>query len=135
VLAAIDIGTVGGALGLVSLLAAAGVVFRGASAKATIDLQDKRIHALEQALEAEEKERAEDAGRCKDAISALERESRDRILKLETSNEVLTEKLTSAAAVKLLTDVLQTSIDEARGDHAALARLIGGELRQRQEAE
>ena len=93
-----------------ALLGGAALAFIGSArkaqidaAKTTIDLQGKEIDALKRA-DAE-----------KDA----------RISKLEGQNEVLTEKVTQAAAVDKLTIVLDRMIDKNASDHADLAALIG----------
>jgi len=97
-------------IGAAGLLGGAAVAFIGSarkaqieSAKTTIELQAKEIDALKQ--------------------HGVEQDA--RIGKLEAQNDVLTEKVTQAAAVDKLTVVLDRMIDKNASDHADLAALIG----------
>lgn len=64
----------------------------------------------------------------KDRVEVLESnltDARERIVTLESENKMLTEKVTQAAAVDHLAEVLDRMHDENRADHAELAVLFG----------
>jgi hypothetical protein len=93
---------IGAILGIIAFLGTAFAVFWSASARATIEVQKERIDVLED-------ERAD----CK-----------ARIDRLAVENRVLTEKVTSAAAIKELVEVIQESSRQQADSHLELREIL-----------
>jgi chromosome segregation ATPase len=102
-IAALPWGTVLGIVGIAGILAVAGVALFGTAAKANY------------AWAKEEIEHLKEEGADKDA----------RILQLEADVELLTEKVTNAAAVRKLTEAIDRMTDTISAEHADLASAIG----------